>query len=102
MPGNAGYEVVPSSLRKAAAIWDSQGAAIGSVVPKAEGLSLGRIDAGVFQLIVDPYDQVVTQVADRCSEGQKSMDEMAARLNLGARDYQAAEQANTNVSNSLG
>jgi hypothetical protein len=102
MPDNGGYSVVPSSLRKAAGIWDSQGTAIGSVILKAQGLSLGRIEAGVFQLIVGPYDEVVTQVAGRCSEGQKSMDGMAARLNTAAQNYQDAEQGSTNAANSVG
>lgn len=76
-PHSGELQVVRGSLRKVADIWDQQGNAIGAITSKAAGMRLDRLDAGVFQLIVTPYDQVVGQVAARCREGRQRMDDIA-------------------------
>jgi hypothetical protein len=92
-----GVEVVTSSLIKAAAIWDRQGTAITGIAPKAEGMRLDRWDAGVFQLIVDPYEQVVDQVSARCTEGGKRMHDIGDTLVHCAQTYRDAEHTNTSA-----
>jgi hypothetical protein len=84
---SAELKVVIDSLRQVAKIWDREATAIGSITPQVDALSLGRIQAGVFQLIVSPYDAVVQAVAQRCSEGQTEMRDIASALNSNATDY---------------
>jgi hypothetical protein len=65
-------------------------------------MSLGRIEAGVFQLLVPPYDEIVTRVVGRAAEGQRCMEDIAGALDRSARNYQDTEQANTNAAHSVG
>jgi hypothetical protein len=95
-PGQ-GYQVIASELDNAARIWDAQSSAVGSIAPKIEGMRLDHIDCGLFQLIVDPYDSVVDQVAGRCREGQTSMGDIASVLTTASADYKKAEQQNTST-----
>jgi hypothetical protein len=94
-PSPQELRVVPASLRNVAAIWDQQSTAIGSIAPKAEGMRLDRLQAGVFQLIVGPYDEVVDQVAGRCAEGKQRMKEIADALRAAATAYTTTEQGIT-------
>lgn len=90
-PDSHELQVVRGSLRKVADIWDQQGNAIGAIASKAAGMRLDRLDAGVFQLIVTPYDQVVDQVAARCHEGRQRMHDIAGALRRSASTYGTAE-----------
>ena len=84
-------QVVTNSLRQVAKIWDNEATTIGSITAKVDGMSLGRIDAGVFQLIVSPYDAVVQAVAKRCAEGKTAMQAIADALVSNAKAYDANE-----------
>jgi Excreted virulence factor EspC, type VII ESX diderm len=85
--------VIAASLRQAAGIWDEQATAIGSVSATAGAMRLDRVEAGVFQLIVGPYDAVADQVSARCEEGMQDMRGIASALDRSADTYQLAEQA---------
>lgn len=78
-------------LRGEAKIWDDQGVAMGQIAAAAEGLDLTRLEAGIFQLIVSPYNSVVQQVTARCREGQQAMSDIAETLVLVARDVEATD-----------
>lgn len=86
--------VVTDSLRRTATVWDHQATAVGAIAGSARGLGLNRLSAGVFQLIVSPYQALVTEVADRCTEGNQSMSEIAAALRKAAATYDEAERRN--------
>jgi hypothetical protein len=102
MGASGELKVITDAMRHAAGIWDQQASAIGSISGKVEGMSLGRFEAGVFQLIVSPYDGVVTQVAGRCQEGQHNMQAIAVALDNSANNYDTTEQTNTADANSVG
>jgi len=78
-------------LRGEARIWEDQSAAMGQIAAKAESLDLTRLEAGIFQLIVSPYNSVVHQVTARCREGQQAMSDIAETLVLVARDAEATD-----------
>lgn len=94
-PAPQELKVVRSELGNAAHIWDAQASAIGSISPKAEGLRLDRLEAGVFQLIAGPYGQVVDQVSGRCTEGRTNMGDIANALRTASQSYAKTEQQNT-------
>ena len=97
--GSTEVQVVTGSLRQVAKIWDNQATAIGSITPQANALSFDRLEAGVFQLIVSPYDKVVQTVAQRCAEGQAEMQNIASALNTNATNYAANESNLSNAAN---
>lgn len=89
MPPPTRQEVIVATdaLRTEAAEWDLQSTAIGDVGTKVSGMQLGRVEAGLFQLIVSPYNDVVDQVAARCAEGTVAMTDIAATLRAVATTY---------------
>jgi hypothetical protein len=89
--GAAEVQVVTGSLHQVAQIWNNQATAIGSITPQVNGMSLDRIEAGIFQLIVSPYDAVVQAVAQRCSGGKTEMQNIATALIRNADNYAANE-----------
>ena len=92
-------QVVTSSLRGVAQIWDREATAIGSITPEVTAMSFARLEAGVFQLIVAPYDAVVQTVARRCAAGKTEMQSIASALNTNATNYASNEQNLTNDAN---
>jgi hypothetical protein len=92
---------VANSIRKAAGIWDQQASAVGTASDSVAGMGMGRVEAGVFQLIVGPYDQVVSQVSARCEEGMHNMRAIASALDKAADIYSHAEQTNTSNANTV-
>jgi hypothetical protein len=85
---------VATSLQQAAGIWDQEAAAVGSASARVGAMSLGRVEAGVFQIIVGPYDEVVAQVSARFEEGSRNMRGIASALELSAQELGQGEQAN--------
>ncbi|MEJ3742795.1 type VII secretion target [Actinomycetes bacterium KLBMP 9797] len=86
--------VATDALRTEAAQWDDQSLAIAAVATKVGGLALNRIEAGLFQLLVGPYNELVTAVRSRCQEGQAAMTEIATTLRSAADTYQREDENN--------
>src|SRR5215469_5836332 len=84
---------IASSLQQTAGIWDHEAAAAQSAAARVGGMSLSRLEAGVFQIIVGPYDEVVTQVSARFEEGSRNMRGIASALELAAQRLGRGEQA---------
>jgi hypothetical protein len=84
---------IATSLQQAAGIWEQEAAAAQSASARVSAMSLGRVEAGVFQIIVGPYDEVVAQVSARLEEGSRNMRGIASALELSARELDQAEQA---------
>lgn len=82
-----------NALRAEAGVWDAQAAAMAGIPPKLEALSLTRLQAGIFQVVVDAYGQVHQQVLGRTSEGQQRMREVSATLRQVADTYDREEAA---------
>jgi uncharacterized protein YukE len=86
--------VATETLRSEAGIWEAQSGQLGTILPKAEGLRLNRIEAGLFQVIFDTYATVIDQVTQRVGEGQQRMSEVGATLRSVADTYDQEEARN--------
>jgi hypothetical protein len=93
--------VATEALRTEAQEWDDQSLAIGAVATKVAGMTLGRVEAGLFQLVVSPYNDVVSAVRSRCQEGQTAMTEIAQTLRSAADTYDHEERTNTHQIHNL-
>jgi len=93
-PTTQELQVATNSLRSEAGVWDAQSTAMGEIATKAADLRLSRIEAGIFQLIVGPYDAAADQVTTRCKEGQQRMTEVGITLRQVADTYDAEEARN--------
>ena len=93
-PDKAQLEVATSALRKEAGVWDSQGAVMQKIAEQATTLDMGRIEAGIFQVIVGTYQDVVRQITDRATEGSGRMKEVADALVAAANVYDQEEAGN--------
>jgi uncharacterized protein YukE len=87
-----GFEVATDALRTEAGVWDQQSTQMGNIASKVDGVRFNNLEAGVFQLIVNPYGDVVTQVHDRCSEAVQRMKEIADTLRAVAKTYDEEER----------
>lgn len=92
-----GIEVDTSALRSVAKTWDHEADAIGTIPEMARGLHLNHITAGVFQLIVSPYEALLDQVADRSAQGKTEMGNIATELRNTATAYEQTEDENTGL-----
>lgn len=86
--------VATAALRTEATEWENQSTVIAAVATKVAGMELGRIEAGLFQLVVSPYNEVVYAVAARCREGQTAMTEIATTLRAVADTYEREDDSN--------
>jgi hypothetical protein len=93
-PTREQLQVATDALRTEAGVWDAQSAKMGEIVTKSADLRLSRIEAGIFQIIVGPYDAATDQVTNRCREGQQRMTEVATTLRQVADTYDAEEARN--------
>ncbi|MEJ3750053.1 hypothetical protein WEI85_43175 [Actinomycetes bacterium KLBMP 9797] len=93
-PSKEEVSVATESLRSEANVWEEQAAQIGAISPKAESLRLTRLEAGIFQLIVSEYEQVVNLTISRCQEGEQRMGELATALRNVANVYEEEERNN--------
>ncbi|MFI2666694.1 hypothetical protein [Micromonospora carbonacea] len=93
-PSRGQVTVATNTLRTEAGEWEGQSTTIGGIGSKVAGMELGRVEAGLFQLIVSPYNDVVQQVSQRCDEGKKSMAEVAQTLRKVADTYDEEDRNN--------
>ena len=85
--------VATGALRREADQWDQQSRRLGEQGTKAADMEFGRLEAGLFQLMVGPYNDVVHTVAARCQEGAAAMTEIAGTLRSVAGTYDAEDKA---------
>lgn len=92
-PSQQEVQVATDALRTESTVWDQQSNEMGKVSTKAKGMELGRVEAGVFQLIVGPYNEVVQQVMSRADEGVQAMKKIGETLRNIATTYDAEDAA---------
>lgn len=92
-PSHEQVTVATSALRTEAGEWDTQSATTGALSAKVAGMEFGRLEAGLFQMMVGPYNDVIHHVAARCTEGQTAMTEIANTLRNVADTYDAEDEA---------
>jgi len=93
-PSREQVTVATNVLRTEAGEWDRQSAAMSAIASKVAGMELGRVEAGLFQLIVSPYNQLVEHVEQRCREGEAAMTEIATTLRKVADTYDEEDRNN--------
>ncbi|GLY01716.1 MULTISPECIES: hypothetical protein [Actinoplanes] len=86
--------VATDILRRESLTWDDQSAALAALRARVDGMELGRVEAGLFQLVVDPYNDVIRAVSSRAGEGARAMTEIGDMLVKVADIYQAEDEAN--------
>jgi hypothetical protein len=92
-PSGEEVSVATNALRSEAGEWNAQSATIGLVGTKVAAMEFGRLEAGLFQLMVGPYNDVIHAVAARCAEGATAMTEIADTLRSVADTYDAEDKA---------
>jgi uncharacterized protein YukE len=93
-PSEAQIKVATGALRAEAGVWDQQAATAGRIATQAADLALGRLEAGLFQIVLDAYRSVIDQVAAQSREGQQRMADIAQTLRQVAQTYDAEEAEN--------
>ncbi|MER7584499.1 hypothetical protein [Kitasatospora sp. NPDC097691] len=87
-----GFKVTTDTLRAEAGIWDQQGEQLGKIATSVSSMSMDRFQAGVFQLIVSAYAEVLTAVHDRAQEGEQNLKAVGDALRKVADNYDHHEQ----------
>jgi hypothetical protein len=85
--------VATGALRTEATEWDEQSGKLAQQGAKVAEMEFGRLEAGLFQLMVGPYNDVIHAVSARCQEGAAAMTEMAKTLRSVADTYDAEDKA---------
>lgn len=83
-----------SALRDHAKDWDTASNDLQDIIGKVHGLRVNRIEAGLFQSLVNTVNSTVQRVNDRCSEGVKETKAVGEALLKVARVYEEEEEAN--------
>ena len=92
-PSGEQVTVATNALRDEAGEWNSQSAKLGEQGTKVAEMEFGRLEAGLFQLMVGPYNDVVHAVSARSREGATAMAEIAGTLRSVADTYDAEDKA---------
>ena len=93
LPDPGEVSVATEALRTEANQWQTQSGELTALGVKVEAMEFGRVEAGLFQILVHPYNEVVQAVAARCREGGTAMTEIAGTLRSVAGTYEAEDQA---------
>ncbi|WP_433271038.1 hypothetical protein ACQPZF_11410 [Actinosynnema sp. CS-041913] len=93
-PDKQAVQVATGALRTEAGTWESMSDEIGKAAAEAESLRMTRLEAGIFQLIVGPYEQAVDQIVGRANEGRAQLAAIGSTLRQIADTYDAEEAAN--------
>jgi hypothetical protein len=92
-PSREQVTVATDALRNEAREWDTQSTELSSLSTRVAGMEFGRLEAGLFQMMVGPYNDVIHAVAARTAEGATAMTEIATTLRNVADTYDAEDKA---------
>lgn len=93
-PSRDQLTVATAALRHEAREWEHQSQAMAGIAAKVAAMELGRVEAGLFQIVVSPYNDVVQTMTDRCRQGQSAMREVADTLRRIADTYEQEDLNN--------
>ena len=85
--------VATNALRNEAGEWNAQSATMSDLARRTAEMEFGRLEAGLFQLMVGPYNDVIQAVTARVGEGTVTMSEIASTLRSVADTYDAEDKA---------
>ncbi|MEH1029759.1 type VII secretion target [Micromonospora profundi] len=100
-PSKKDVEVATDTLRTEAGMWLRHSDTMAAITSRAEGLRMTALEAGLFQLLVKPYDEAADQITSRCREGRQRMTEIATTLRKVADTYDAEDASNAHELNNL-
>ncbi len=100
-PSRDEIKVATDVLRTEAREWDQVSVTLAAIEAKVHAMELGRVEAGLFQLIVGPYNAVVGAVTDRCREGKQQTAEVASTLRQVADTYEREDANNAHKIHNL-
>src|SRR5688572_31307934 len=83
-PSHEHVVIATGALRAEAGIWRRLSDELHTIAGKARSLDMTRIETGIFQAIAGPYDQAITQIADRC-RSEEHTSELQSQSNLVCR-----------------
>ncbi|WP_433726059.1 hypothetical protein ACQP0C_32090 [Nocardia sp. CA-129566] len=86
-------KVATGSLRSDAGLWDSKSTTMQELKTKIETLTFTRLEAGLFQVIVNANDELVADLASRSGEASQRFTEVANVLRVCADTYEAEDAA---------
>ncbi len=92
-PSAEEVKVATDALRSEAGEWAAQGGKLTALGTKVADMEFGRLEAGLFQLMVGPYNDVIHAVVARAGEGGAAMVEIGGTLRSVADTYDAEDKA---------
>jgi hypothetical protein len=93
-PPHNNVTVATGALRSHVGLWAAEGAKLSELSAKVGELHISRIEAGFFQVFISTYNTLVTEVAQRCQEGNAAMGDIAKTLRSVADVYDEEERKN--------
>ena len=93
LPTPSEVTVATGVLRQEAGTWDEQSAKLNAVSNDVAAMEFGRLESGLFQLMVGPYNEVIQAVAARTREGAAAMNDIGQTLTSVANTYDAEDKA---------
>lgn len=96
-PSAQEIQVATGALRSEGGIWTDEGDACGTLAGKVADLSRTRLEAGIFQIYVGPYQEVCTLIDTVLKEGDTAMTNIGQTLTDSADMYDREEAANVHL-----
>lgn len=96
-PSAQEIQVATGALRSEGGIWKTEGDACGVLAEKVAGLNRTRLEAGIFQIYIGPYQQVCTLVNTVLTQGDTAMGNIGQTLNDSADMYDREEANNVHL-----
>jgi hypothetical protein len=93
LPTPGEVHVATDELRTEAGTWNVQCDRLAAFSSKVAEMEFGRLEAGLFQMMVGPYNDVIHAITDRCGEGVTAMREIASTLRSAADTFEAEDRA---------
>ena len=100
-PSKADIHVATDTLWTEAVTWQAHRDRMADLAQQAQALDAGRLEVGVFQLVLHDYQEVVRVVTERCTEGTQRMAEISQTLRQVADTYDAEEAKNDHMIRNL-
>jgi len=100
-PSQHDIEVATGALRTEADTWSEQGGRLIGVANKVGQLRFTGLEAGIFQVMLGAYTDVVNLVHDRCTEGANEMGQIGTTLRNVADVYDDEERRHVHTLSNL-
>lgn len=100
-PSGQEIKFATDALRKEGDLWQDKSGELTQIVSDVGQLQLGVIEAGIFQIIRGPNNDVVTRISTLCGQGATEFTEIGDTLRKSAKVYDAEEAENAHAINKL-